>query len=39
VIKAIRENEPRVVSLGYHADHYKLLVFILSASLSGLAGR
>src|SRR5271167_4512640 len=38
VIKAIRENEPRAVSLGYHADHYKLLVFILSASLSGLAG-
>jgi branched-chain amino acid transport system permease protein len=38
VIKAIRENEPRAVSLGYHADHYKLVVFILSASLSGLAG-
>jgi branched-chain amino acid transport system permease protein len=38
VIKAIRENEPRAVSLGYHADHYKLLVFILSAGLSGLAG-
>jgi branched-chain amino acid transport system permease protein len=38
VIKAIRENEPRALSLGYHADHYKLVVFILSASLSGLAG-
>lgn len=38
MIKAIRENEPRAVSPGYHADHYKLLVFILSASLSGLAG-
>src|SRR5438132_7908385 len=38
VIKAIRENEPRAVSLGYHADHYKLVVFILSAALSGLAG-
>src|SRR5690348_8680112 len=38
VIKAIRENEPRAVSLGYDADRYKLLAFILSASLSGLAG-
>jgi branched-chain amino acid transport system permease protein len=38
VIKAIRENEPRAVSLGYRADHYKLLAFILSATLSGLAG-
>jgi len=38
VIKAIRENEPRATSLGYHADHYKLVVFILSAGLSGLAG-
>jgi len=38
VIKAIRENEPRALSLGYHADHYKLVVFILSAGLSGLAG-
>src|SRR6201998_763594 len=38
VIKAIRENEPRAISLGYDADHYKLLAFILSASLSGLAG-
>jgi branched-chain amino acid transport system permease protein len=38
VIKAIRENEPRAISLGYDADRYKLLVFILSAALSGLAG-
>jgi branched-chain amino acid transport system permease protein len=38
VIKAIRENEPRAMSLGYDADHYKLLAFILSAALSGLAG-
>jgi branched-chain amino acid transport system permease protein len=38
VIKAIRENEPRAISLGYHADHYKLVVFILSSGLSGLAG-
>jgi branched-chain amino acid transport system permease protein len=38
VIKAIRENEPRAVSLGYDADKYKLMVFILSAGLSGLAG-
>ena len=38
VIKAIRENEPRAVSLGYHPEHYKLVVFILSAALSGLAG-
>jgi branched-chain amino acid transport system permease protein len=38
VIKAIRENEPRAISLGYNADRYKLLAFILSATLSGLAG-
>src|SRR5258708_2823817 len=38
VIKAIRENEPRAISLGYDADRYKLLAFILSAGLSGLAG-
>jgi branched-chain amino acid transport system permease protein len=38
VIAAIRENEPRAVSLGYDADRYKLLAFILSATLSGLAG-
>jgi branched-chain amino acid transport system permease protein len=38
VLKAIRENEPRAISLGYRTDHYKLLAFILSATLSGLAG-
>ncbi len=38
VLKAIRENEPRAVSLGYNADHYKLMAFVLSAALSGLAG-
>lgn len=38
VLKSIRENETRAVSLGYNADHYKLLAFVLSAALSGLAG-
>lgn len=38
VLKAIRENEPRAVSLGYDVDRYKLLAFVLSASLAGLAG-
>ena len=38
VLKAIRENEPRALSLGYGADQYKLIAFILSAALSGLAG-
>ena len=38
VLKAIRENEPRAVSLGYRVDRYKLAVFVLSATLSGLAG-
>jgi len=38
VLKAIRENEARAISLGYDADRYKLLAFILSAALSGLAG-
>ena len=38
VLKAIRENEPRAVSLGYKVDQYKLIAFILSAALSGLAG-
>jgi branched-chain amino acid transport system permease protein len=38
VLKAVRENEPRAVSLGYRADQYKLLAFVLSAALSGLAG-
>ncbi len=38
VLKAIRENEPRAVSLGYAVDRYKLLAFVLSTSLAGLAG-
>ncbi|HMU49822.1 MAG TPA: branched-chain amino acid ABC transporter permease [Geminicoccaceae bacterium] len=38
VLKAIREHEPRSISLGYNASHYKLLVFVLSAGLAGLAG-
>ncbi|MBI3454031.1 MAG: branched-chain amino acid ABC transporter permease [Rhodospirillales bacterium] len=38
VLKAIRENEPRAVSLGYKVDQYKLMAFVLSAALSGLAG-
>jgi branched-chain amino acid transport system permease protein len=38
VLKAIRENEPRAISLGYKADHYKLMAFVLSAGLVGLAG-
>ncbi|MFG1297359.1 branched-chain amino acid ABC transporter permease [Xanthobacter variabilis] len=38
VLKAIRENEPRAISLGYRANQYKLLAFVLSAGLAGLAG-
>jgi branched-chain amino acid transport system permease protein len=38
VLKAIRENEPRAVSLGYDADRYKWVAFLLSATISGLAG-
>ena len=38
VLKAVRENEPRAVSLGYDVDRYKLLAFVLSAALAGLAG-
>ncbi|MBC7906193.1 MAG: branched-chain amino acid ABC transporter permease [Rhodospirillaceae bacterium] len=38
VLKAIRDNEPRAISLGYHVDRYKLIAFVLSASLAGLAG-
>ena len=38
VLKAIRENEPRAISLGYQVDRYKLLAFVLSATLAGLAG-
>jgi len=38
VLKAIRENEPRAISLGYRAEQYKLLAFVLSATFAGLAG-
>jgi len=38
VLKSIRENEPRATSLGYDVDRYKLVAFVLSAALAGLAG-
>ena len=38
VLKALRENEPRAISLGYDVDRYKLLAFVLSTTLAGLAG-
>ena len=38
VLKAIKENEARAISLGYDVDKYKLLAFVLSAALAGLAG-
>jgi len=38
VLKAIRENEPRAISLGYDVNRFKLLAFVLSAALAGLAG-
>ena len=38
VLKAIKENEPRAISLGYDVDKYKLMAFVLSAALAGLAG-
>jgi branched-chain amino acid transport system permease protein len=38
VLKAIRENEPRAISLGYKTERYKLLTFVLSAALAGTAG-
>ena len=38
VLKAIRENEPRAISLGYDVDRFKLLAFVLSSALAGLAG-
>ena len=38
ILKAIRENEPRAISLGYDVHHYKLLAFVISASLAGMAG-
>ena len=38
VLKAVRENEPRAISLGYKTDQYKVIAFVLSAGLAGLAG-
>ena len=38
VLKAIRENEPRAISLGYQVDRYKLMAFVLSATFAGVAG-
>src|SRR5690554_1807504 len=38
VLKAIKQNEPRAVSLGYNVDRYKILAFVISAGLTGLAG-
>jgi branched-chain amino acid transport system permease protein len=38
VLKSIRENEPRALSLGYEVHKYKLLAFVLSAALAGMAG-
>jgi branched-chain amino acid transport system permease protein len=38
ILKAIKENEPRAISLGYDVNRYKLLAFVLSAAFSGLAG-
>ncbi len=38
VLKAIRDNEPRAVSLGYRVNQYKLAVFVLSTTLAGVAG-
>ncbi len=38
VLKAIRENEPRAVSLGYNVKDYKLMAFVISATLAGMAG-
>jgi branched-chain amino acid transport system permease protein len=38
VLKAIRENEPRAISLGYRTNRYKLAVFVLSATFAGMAG-
>jgi len=38
VLKGIRENEARAISLGYKTDHYKVIAFVLSAALAGLAG-
>ncbi len=38
VLKAIRENEPRAISLGYKVDRFKLMAFVISSAIAGLAG-
>jgi len=38
VLKSVRENEPRALSLGYNVDRYKLLAFVLSGTIAGMAG-
>jgi branched-chain amino acid transport system permease protein len=38
VLKAVRENEPRAISLGYRVDDYKLIAFVLSTFIAGIAG-
>jgi branched-chain amino acid transport system permease protein len=38
VLKGIKENEPRAISLGYDVQHFKLLAFVISAAIAGLAG-
>lgn len=38
ILRAIRENEPRVISLGYDVNRYKVLAFVISAAIAGLAG-
>ncbi|MBN8905577.1 MAG: branched-chain amino acid ABC transporter permease, partial [Rhodospirillales bacterium] len=38
VLKGIRENEPRAISLGYRTDDYKLIAFVLSCLIAGVAG-
>ena len=38
ILKSIRENEARALSLGYHVDRYKLMAFVLSATIAGMAG-
>lgn len=38
VLKAVKDNEPRAISLGYDVDKFKLLAFVISAALAGLAG-
>jgi len=38
VLKGIRENEPRAISLGYKVDRFKLMAFVISSAIAGLAG-